>query len=167
MDETSELLLTIAQISIGFAGFAGVVAAFSRFRLAPEAAIYRVRLMVQVALITLLLSLLPFLPVQFGLSSTDSWRLSALVAGLGIVPISITSWIRVRPLFRAGLLRSQFITTVWYVITVVLAIGLFAAAIGPFAEFAAAVYITMVYFGLVLCSYYFVMLMIAVELEKR
>jgi len=35
MAEEADLLRTIAQISITFAGFAGVVAAFGTFRLAP------------------------------------------------------------------------------------------------------------------------------------
>jgi len=35
MAEEADLLRTIAQISIAFAGFAGVVAAFGTFRLAP------------------------------------------------------------------------------------------------------------------------------------
>jgi hypothetical protein len=48
MTEHADLLRTIAQISIAFAGFAGVIAAFGRFHLAPEATAFRVMIAVEI-----------------------------------------------------------------------------------------------------------------------
>ena len=92
MVDQADLLQTIAEISIAFAGFAGVVAAFGKFRLAPEAALFRIRLMVVVALL--------------------------------------------------------------------------AGATGLIETLTPAIYVTGLFVGLGLCSFYFVMLIIAVDLEK-
>jgi len=164
--EHADLLQTIAQISIAFAGFAGVVAAFSKFRLDPEAAIFRIRLMVVVALVTLLFSLFPLLPPNFGLSESDSWRISAFLFSLTIISISIWSWVRLRFLYQAGLLNTQKITIVWYLAAVILIIALFVTISGRIDSFTPAIYITALFFGLALCSFYFIMLIVAVELEK-
>jgi len=167
MVDQAELLQTIAQISIAFAGFAGVVAAFSKFRLAPEAAIFRVRLMVVVALVTLLFSLFPFLPPKFGLSASASWRLSAFLLGIIIFSLSLWSWSDLRPLYQAGLLKTQKITAAWYLFSALLIVALFLSASGLINSIAPAIYLTGLFFGLALCSFYFVMLMIDVELEKK
>lgn len=167
MIDEADLLQTIAQIAIAFAGFAGVVAAFSKFQLAPEAAIFRVRLMVVIALAVLLFSLFPFLPPKFGLSESATWRLSASLLGIVVLIVAFWSWRRLKPLYQAGLLRTQKITVLWYSAGALLVVGLFGSAAGLFGSLAAAIYIAGLFFSLVLCSFYFIMLMIAVELEKE
>ena len=166
MTEHADLLQTIAQIAIAFAGFAGVVAAFSTFRLAPEATAYRVRLMVAVALLTLLASLLPFIPVAFGISEDAALRISAFFFGLGTIAVAVWAWGGLRPLYQAGLLNTQVITTVWYTIGAVLIIGLMTVAAGGIATLGPAIYLGGLFFGIILCCFYFFMLMLAIELGK-
>lgn len=167
MAEEADLLRTIAQISIAFAGFAGVVAAFGTFRLAPEVTAFRVRMMVKIALATLLFSLLPFLPVEFGLSESDGWRVSAPLFALGMVALSFQAWTGLRPLFRAGLLDTQKHATVVYSIGATLIVALFASATERVAPYAPAVYVSGLFFGLAMSSYYFIMLMIAVDIDRK
>jgi hypothetical protein len=167
MTQHSDLLLTLAQIFIAFAGFAGVVAAFSHFRLAPEATAYRVRLMVAVALLMLLGSLLPLVFEATGMSAEGVTRLSASFLASGGIAIGLWAWQRLRPLYRAGLLNTQLITTVWYATTAMLVLGLFGVGAGFSQALAPAMYLGALFFGIVLCSYYFFMLMLAIELGKR
>jgi len=165
MREHSDLLLTIAEISIAFAGFASVVAAFSRFRLEAEAAIFRVRLMVIVSLSTLLFALLPLLPPKFGASEAASWQISAMIIAVIIIALSLWAWRRLKPLYSIGLIHTQKITAVWYTCTAILIAGLIASAVGLLAELAPAIYLSTLFFGLVLCSFYFIMLIAAVSLR--
>jgi hypothetical protein len=167
MIDEADLLQTIAQISLAFAGFAGVVAAFSKFRLAPEAAIFRVRLMVVIALAILLFSLFPFLPPKFGVTELATWRLSAFLLSIVVLIIAFWSWRHLKPLYQAGLLKTQKITVVWYSAGALLCVGLLGSAAGLFGSLASAIYVTGLFFSLALCSFYFVMLMIAVELDTE
>jgi hypothetical protein len=166
MAEHADLLRTIAQISIAFAGFSGVIAAFGRFHLAPEATVFRVRMMVVAALVTLLYSLLPFLPTALGLSESYSWRISAALMGIGLVAVYARTWTRLKLLFRAGLLDTQKHAIVVYSIGAILIVALFASATAPVAPYAPAVYVTGIFFGLAMSSYYFIMLMFAVEIDR-
>jgi len=50
MMEYSGLLETLAQLFIAFAGFAGIIAAFSTIRLSPEITVFRLRALIAVAL---------------------------------------------------------------------------------------------------------------------
>lgn len=167
MAEHADLLRTIAQISIAFAGFAGVIAAFGRFHIAPEVTVFRVRMMVGIALVTLLYSLLPFLPTAFGLSESYSWRISAALFGIGLVAMYARTWTRLKPLFRAGLLDTQKHAIVVYLIGATLIVALLASATARVAPYAPALYVTGLFFGLAMSSYYFIMLMIAVELDRE
>jgi hypothetical protein len=134
MTEHADLLRTIAQISIAFAGFAGVIAAFGRFHLAPEVTVFRVRMMVGVALVTLLYSLAPFPPMALGLSESYNWRISAALLGTGLVAFYARTWTRLKPLFRAGLLDTQKHAIVVYSIGAMQIVALFRqrnCACGP------------------------------------
>jgi hypothetical protein len=167
LTEQADLLLTIAEIAIALAGFAGVVAAFSTFRLAPEATVFRVRLMVAEALMVLVAALLPIVIVKFGVSESTALRISAFLMGLGVTGVAVWAWIGLRPLYQAGLLKTQVITTVWYTIGVALAIGLFSVAAGYMVVIAPAIYLSGLFFGIVLCCFYFIMLILAADLGKH
>ena len=83
LDE-AELLPTIAEISVAFAGFASLVSVFgarsSGAHLAPN--LIRLRGMIETALLVLAFSLVPYLPYKFGMSSEASWRVAAVVFAL-------------------------------------------------------------------------------------
>jgi hypothetical protein len=82
--EGSEALLTVAEISLGLAGFGGIFVALARERTALRPAdAYRLVLLLSTALSTLVLSLLPIGLASVGLSERWVWRLSsALMVGL-------------------------------------------------------------------------------------
>jgi hypothetical protein len=149
MMEQSGFLQTIAQVSIGLAGFAGVIAAFSKFKIAAKAVTYRVRLMVVLSLLTMLLSLLPFLLLEFGLSEECTWRVATGVFGVSAIPLLAWTWIGLRPLYKAGLLHTQPITAIQYTVGAVLIVALFASAAGFTGPLAAAVYLSGLFFCLV------------------
>jgi len=167
MKENAELLTNIAQVAIAFAGFAGVVAAFSTFRLAPEATAFRIRMLVAVALLVLVASLAPTIVAAFGISDHAVTRICALFFAVGAVSIAVGMWFPLRRLYREGLLKTQAITIIWYTITAALIVVLLIVAAGGFAGLATAWYLTALFFGLVLCCFYFITTMFAIELGKR
>ena len=76
----AELLPTLAEISIAFAGFASLISVIagvsSRERIAAN--LWRLRGMLETSVLTLVFSLAPFLPAKFGSSSDTSWRMAAV-----------------------------------------------------------------------------------------
>ncbi len=167
MTEYRGLLEILAQIFIAFAGFAGVVAAFSTIRLSPEATVFRVRSLVAVALFALIASLLPFLPEAFGASEVAALRISAFLFGLGMCGIALWIWRQLSPLYKAGVLDTQIFATLEYIAAGLITIGLFAVSAGRFAELAPAIYLSGLFLGIVLCSFYFIMVILAVEMGTR
>ena len=77
--EQAELLQTLAEVSIAFAGFAGIAAIFGRryIRDDPRVQQERLRGMIQSSLTGCFFSVFPFIPFEFGLSEVASWRLSS------------------------------------------------------------------------------------------
>jgi len=167
MTEYWDLLKTLAQIFSAFAGFAGVVAAFSTIHLSPEATVFRVRALVAVALFSLVASLLPFFAGAFNVSEADTLRISALFFGLGMCSIGLWVWRQLSSLYTAGLLDTQVYFWPLFILAVVIIVGLFAVSGGLVHEMAAAIYLSGLYLGLFLCSYYFVMVIFAVEMKTR
>jgi hypothetical protein len=166
MTDHAGLLLAIAQISIAFAGFSGVIAAFSKFRLHQDVTVFRVRLMVGASLSGLLFSLLPFVPMQYGASETASWRIAAgFMAATGFV-FPFVALGRARKLYKAGLIRTQAFSAFTNVGSTIITLSLAAVALGFLKQYAAAIYVTALYFTLILCSFYFLMQMLAIDLDK-
>lgn len=78
-----QLLQTSAIVSVAMADFSGLISALARFDLPAEACLHRVRSMLEACLFALVFSLLPLLPVAFGVSEETTWRLSSALLGLG------------------------------------------------------------------------------------
>ena len=105
MTETeSNLLLTIAELAVGFAGFAGLTAivaqAFSGNRLAWEA--HRLRSMLMVSLIAAAYSLLPHVVHVARKETGDVWQPSAAVFLAGWIVYFTRTQMRIRRLTAAG-----------------------------------------------------------------
>jgi len=88
--EGAELLPTLAEIAIAFAGFASLVSILggrsSGERLVAN--LLRLRGMLQSAMMVLAFSLAPFLPAKFGVSDDMSWRIAgALFALATLTPL--------------------------------------------------------------------------------
>jgi hypothetical protein len=167
MIEHKDLLEIFAQIFIAFGGFSGVIAAFSTIRLSPEATVFRVRALVVVALFSLVASLLPFLVGAFQASELVALRFSAFFLGLGIFGIGLWVWRQLSSLYAARLLDTQIYAAMLCIVAAPIAVGLLAVSGGLVQEMAAAIYLSGLFLGLVLCSYYFVMVIFAVEMKTR
>jgi hypothetical protein len=167
MMEHSDLLAILAQLFIAFAGFAGIVAAFSTIRLSPEATVFRLRALVAVALFALVISLLPFLLEAFHASAAATLRISAFLFGVGLCGITVWIWRQLGPIFAARVLDTQIFATLQSVAGALTIIGLFAVSAGLVVEMAPAIYLSGLFLGIVMCSYYFVMVILAVEIRTR
>lgn len=165
MTEHSNLLEILAQVFIAFAGFAGVIAAFSTIRLSPEATAFRVRSLVTLSLISLVVSLLPFLVKTFDISEAAVLRISALVAGLGMSGFSLWTYRQLSSLYSARLLDTQIYAMPLLGFGAIFILLLFAVSGGLFRDLAIAIYLSGVFYNLVVCSYFFVMVIFAVEMK--
>jgi hypothetical protein len=101
--EGSNVLIVIAEVSVAFAGFAGIVVVFRQRHLEEWAPVdvNRFRFMVECSLTTILFALLPFVFHHLGTSQTVTWAacsglLAAAVAGLFVIAV-----------FRIRRVRSQ------------------------------------------------------------
>ena len=81
------LLLTIAEISIGFAGFAGIVALFGRRAAGSWSAVDRLRFnsLVKLALTSLFAALLPLASYYVAADHVSPWRLSSALFGVHLL----------------------------------------------------------------------------------
>jgi hypothetical protein len=102
--EHSDLLLTIAEVSIAFAGFASLVTLLGRRGAEHELPldVARLRGMILTSLLALAFSLFPFLPHMLGASPQAVWRISSvafLIAG------GSAGWLQFRYIRKVGTSR--------------------------------------------------------------
>lgn len=92
--ESSDVLLTLAEIAIGLAGFSGVVAAFSRTRsFSPEDRV-RFLMLIGGTFSVVVLAFVPFLMRYAGMEGSEVWRWSSAVFAV-VFAVAF-------PLIRAG-----------------------------------------------------------------
>ena len=156
-----------AELSVAFAGFAGVVGAFSKFRVVPEVIALRVRFLVTVALIVLIGSLLPPVLTTLPVSENVTMRVSAFVIAICMSLVFVWSWRKFRPLQRAGLIHTQIATAIMYAVVCPFIIALWVVAAGGLASNAAAIYLAALFMGVVSCCWYFILLMFAIDIGQR
>lgn len=90
MIEGGDVLLTMAQIAVGLAGFSGVVAAFSQTREFPAADRVRFLYLVGGTFFVIVLAFVPFLLALSGVEEPGLWRWASgvwLAAVLVCVPL--------------------------------------------------------------------------------
>jgi hypothetical protein len=98
--QTADILQTIAEVSIGFAGFTSVVAVLGRRATGEWTAIDRFRLsqMLATSLAALLLSLLPLVLAQLGFSERLSWGSASTILAAYTIFLAASSQRRIRQL---------------------------------------------------------------------
>lgn len=165
MADSAGLLLAMAQIAIAFAGFSGVIAAFSKFKLHHDVTVFRVRLMVVAGLSALVFSLFPFLPPAFGASEALSWRIASGVMALAGFIFPFFALAPARRLYKAGLIHTQPFSVFTNVGSTIFTLSLTAVAAGFIPQYAEAIYLSAIFFTLILCAFYFLMQMFAIELD--
>lgn len=163
--EHAAQLSTYSQVAVGFAGFAGVIGAFSRFRMHPQATAFRVRAMVATALLEVIFSLLPPLVAAYVADATLSWRICCGILALVGSGFLVLMARQASVLYRVGRLMRNAAYVLCAVAVVAIA-PLYAVAAGLLQQQAAAAYLTMLFFGMILCAYHFLLLMIAVQLDE-
>jgi len=162
--DSAAQLAIYAQLGVGFAGFAGVIGAYSRFRIHVEATVFRVRAMVALALLEVMFSLLPHLIAGFGASEAVTWRISAGLLATGGAAAVLIMAPQARLLYRVG----RLMRNAAYVLCVVAALliaPLYATAAGFAPGYARACYFAFLFFGMIVCAYHFFMVMVAVRLD--
>jgi hypothetical protein len=157
-------LLALGQIAVAFAGFAGVIGAFSRFSTDARVTAFRVRGMVMLSLAALLIALAPFAAAALNASPAGAWRAVSAFAALLAAGLFVALLLQVLPLFREKLLRTQPLNIVWYGLAACMIVSLAALAAGllPAAR-AWSVYSLGVIFLILLCAYNFLMIILSVR----
>lgn len=92
MIEGGEVLLTMAEVAVGLAGFSGVVTAFSRTRDFPPEDRVRFLMLVGGTFFVILLALVPFLLELGGMPESETWRWSSgawLLGLVGCIPLLV------------------------------------------------------------------------------
>ncbi|RIL06417.1 MAG: hypothetical protein DCC71_06820 [Proteobacteria bacterium] len=140
--KAAEALSALAEVSVAFAGFSGIVTAFRQHNLGEWSRLdrFRFRFMIEFSLATLALSLLPFFLSELGLSEPRVWSMSSVVLGAGALFYLVRSALRLRPLVVAGEPVSRGLAAV----SVAVGIGVTASALANAAGFfsaAAGVYL--------------------------
>ena len=158
--EHSDLLLTTAEVSIAFAGFASLVTLLARRstddRLPLDVA--RLRGMILFSLLALAFSLFPFLPHLLGTSAAAVWRISSVAL---LVAWGSGVWFQGRYVRRVGASRfgSLLITGPLSLFAGVL---LAVNSVLDLAEYSAAIYFFSLFSMLFLSGFLFFLTFLSV-----
>jgi hypothetical protein len=99
--EAFDTLLTLAEVSLGLAGFAGIVVVFGRGRGAlPPADSLRLAALVAASLGTLFFSLIPIALHFLGVAEPELWQWSSAIMVVAIVPAHAIGALRIRSIAR-------------------------------------------------------------------
>ena len=110
----SDVLLTVAELAVAFAGFASIVVLFqhrdpSRW---PAAVPVRLRAMVESSLGTLYGALMPFPLHAIGLEGETLWATSSAAVIVALVVVGIVFYRRASPHLPSGELSRRFTLTI-------------------------------------------------------
>jgi hypothetical protein len=121
----ADVLLTIAEIAVAFAGFASIVVLFQHRDPGrwPAAVVVRLRTMIEGSLVTLFSALLPIVLHHLGLSGGTLWSVCSVALALGYAVFGGLVWRRSRAALAGGQLSPAFSAAVAGV-TVALGAGL-------------------------------------------
>jgi len=134
--KAAEALAALAEVSVAFAGFSGIVTAFRRRNPGEWSGLdrFRFRFMIEFSLATLALSLLPFFVSELGVSESRVWSFSSLILGVGALLYLTRSLIRLLPLLAAGEPVSRGLAVVSVSVGVGVAVSAFINAAGLFSH---------------------------------
>ena len=156
------LLLTIAEVSIGFAGFAGIVALFGRRAGGDWSLADRLRFnsLVRHALLTLFAALLPLAIYYVDPDHGSPWRPSSAIFGVIYLYLFWTGSRRIPEVRDSG--DSEANTRgAWVLVAAyaALAVGLFLNAIGVILQGDAGIYLVALFYTLILAGLFFARLL--------
>jgi hypothetical protein len=156
------LLLTIAEVSIGFAGFAGIVALFGRRATGTWSTADRLRFnsLIRHALLSLFAAFLPLAIHYVDPDHGSPWRSASTVFGVAFLLLFWTGFRRI-PEVRASGDSEASIRGAWVLVAgfAVLALGLFLNALGVVFHGDAGPYLVALFFTLALTGAFFARLL--------
>lgn len=134
--KAAEALSVLAEVSVAFAGFSGIVTVFRRRSPGDWSALdrFRFRFMVEFSLATLFLSLAPFFVSELGLPEDGVWTLcSVLLAGGGAAYLTRAS-LRLRRLLAEGEPVSRGVAVLTFAVGAAVTLSALANAAGLFPQ---------------------------------
>jgi predicted membrane protein len=163
--QNADFFQTLSQISVAFAGFAGVVNTLGRSTLDPKARAFRIRSLIGWSLFALFFSMFPFIVSQFGISEPKIWRLCSAFLAISQTVGTAIVWYMLIPLYREGRLDSKSIAIFISFVTVLDVVLLLINSIGFFSEvnFSAGIYLIGVIWALSQACYLFIRLILFVQ----
>lgn len=148
--QDTELLYTIAEVAVAFAGFASLVSVLGRrySRDDPRLDALRLRAMLLSSLIVVGFSLFPFLPMWLGVPDAAVWRISsgAYFAGNAVAMLLLAR--RSRQLARQGIREPRSLDVFYFLAEVAISALLILVVLGFFSEFASSFYLAGLFVGL-------------------
>ena len=102
--EDADLLLTVAEIAVAFAGFSGLVTILGQRvgRVQPQLVEHTLRGMILTSLLAVSFALFPFLPYRLGASAGVAWRISAGAFAVAMAVYFFSTASRRRALAQSG-----------------------------------------------------------------
>lgn len=163
----SEILLTVAELAVAFAGFASLVGILGKPTTVDAARMNAARLqaMLESALVALAFALIPLLPHLFGSSETVAWRLAA--AGFGTTNL-VRLWrfaTRIPEIRAAG--GSMGWSLVVVLAQIISVLVLLVVAVGVAGESAAAAYVLALFIALFVSGVFFQRLAVALFASQQ
>ena len=145
--QNAEVLLTLADVSVAFAGFAGLAGVLRR-HFAPAdhwIAGARLRGLVENALIALAFSLLPFALERLGLTGNLLWRYASLMFGVGWLAAAVAAIRYHTSAAKAGSPRIPHGRNAVFVVVFLTSAAQIINSLGLFGDWADAIYLIGLY----------------------
>ncbi len=156
MIDTGELL-TLAEISVAFAGFSALVTVLGTRDAEgdPRLDSFGLRSLVEVSLVVAAFSLFPLIPHKLAVSEPMVWRISG--AGYLVVQLvgSISSWRRFRPLRHLRTSGDRVTERVVWPFVLTSYAALLTVSLGPYPAANSALYFTALFSNLLIAGLLF------------
>lgn len=135
MLDQSDALLTIAEVSATFAGFAALVTLFARRRVAGEAVhdLLRLRLVIGASVVAVVAALIPVALAGYGIDQVITWRVASATFLL-LLYFTIGSFISAYKPVKESFSPDRLAVSVAVVLEIFIQIALIAILLGFAAE---------------------------------
>ena len=161
----ADVLLTIAEVAVAFAGFAGLVSILGRRSSRDPSVVQaaRLRALIVSGLLVVAFAFVPFVPYRVGLSDLVVWRISSGLFALATAGVAWVAWDNARRVRAVGPSPRGFFSRGLVIASDLAVAGalLVANAFGAFPDHAAAVYIASLLLLLFLAGFMFANLLLS------
>ena len=158
--QLDDLLLTIAEVSMAFAGLVGIAGLFSS-QARPDlfrAQFFLVVAMVGFALLAGLFAFLPFVVAGLGLSADASFRICSLILAIGLACWTAYGYARTRELRQSGVAPPRGVPETMIAISLIFVVALLLGSFGLLGGRTQGLYTACVFLLLGYSGYFFLRL---------